>query len=117
MITIHRVQDYTITVEGHAGQAPIGHDIVCAGVSALVGALAEVIARNRNKWVLSDLRINSGNTVISVAPKPEFNAYCRAIFDTVSCGFEHIEALYPDFVKYFQETTDLGLPFEEDFLV
>lgn len=29
-------KEYRLTVKGHSGYAPIGEDIVCAGVSALV---------------------------------------------------------------------------------
>ena len=33
------IQDDTITIQGHAKYANIGHDIVCAGISALHYAL------------------------------------------------------------------------------
>jgi uncharacterized protein YsxB (DUF464 family) len=33
----------TLTVTGHAGFAPMGQDLVCAGVSALVYALARTV--------------------------------------------------------------------------
>ena len=100
MITISR-GDRSITVEGHAGQAPIGHDIVCAGVTALVGALGATIEANRDKWISRELTVDSGIARVSVSPKPENTAYCDAIFDTIACGFEQIAVLYPDFVKYF----------------
>lgn len=35
LIVVNRLPD-GITIQGHAGYAPIGHDIVCAGVSTLI---------------------------------------------------------------------------------
>ena len=42
LITIEKLSD-GIKINGHAGYAPIGSDIVCAGVSALVQALIQSI--------------------------------------------------------------------------
>lgn len=42
MIAVNVRQD-EITVTGHAGYAPPGHDIVCAGVSTLVQVLIKSI--------------------------------------------------------------------------
>ena len=38
-VTYHRLYN-RVTVEGHAGSGPEGHDLVCASVSALVLTLA-----------------------------------------------------------------------------
>lgn len=40
---------YTLRVEGHAGAGPQGHDIVCAGVSALVQTLYWSLKETRSK--------------------------------------------------------------------
>lgn len=37
------ITDDAITVSGHSGYAPPGHDIVCAGISALTGMLIETL--------------------------------------------------------------------------
>ena len=78
-------------VEGHAEYA-IGPDVVCAGVSALVGALVKYAASSP---ACRHLRhsVKSGEVFLS----------CRgglgAGFDLVLTGLSAIAAEYPDHVK------------------
>ncbi len=81
---------YRLYVTGHAGYAP-GNDIVCAGVSALVGALVQYAKANP---ACRHLRCNmqSGEVFLS----------CRgglgAGFDMIVGGLAAIAASYPDHV-------------------
>ena len=88
----HRYKgNYRLYVKGHADFAP-GNDIVCAGVSALVGAL---VAHAKKCPVCRHLRcrVQSGEVFLS----------CRGGlgvgFDVVVGGLAAIAAAYPDHVR------------------
>ena len=59
-----------IRISGHAGHAPAGQDIVCAGVSALFfAAYAEL--RNRGFKYFADLDEPEGYALIEAYPSAE----------------------------------------------
>lgn len=82
---------YRVYVKGHADYAP-GNDIVCAGVSALVGALVGYARKNS---ACRHLRCN-------VQPGEVFLS-CRGGlgvgFDMIVGGLAAIAASYPDHVR------------------
>lgn len=64
MIKIHADEDKKIlTVTGHAGYAPKGEDIVCAGVSALVQTLGLYAMEHGGKTEIREgyAKIDAGN--------------------------------------------------------
>ena len=78
-----------LTVEGHAGYAPKGQDIVCAAVSALVYALIGTLEETGN---VAEVVLRPGYA--SVAAKEE-----TAAFDLVRCGLGQLAEKYPEFVQ------------------
>lgn len=88
-----------LCVRGHAGQAPVGHDIVCAGVSALTVALAESAERRRGKCIVLDIKIEKGNARVCAVPRAEYASELAAAFDTAMCGFKHIGRAYPEYLR------------------
>lgn len=90
MIQIH-VDSTQIVVEGHAGFAPTGQDIVCAAVSALVQTLA-----------LSLDRLAPGETVCSMEPGSATIRYTslsekgRLLVCSFFVGIEAVAAAYPN---------------------
>ncbi len=83
--------NYRLYVTGHADYAP-GNDIVCAGVSALVGALVAYAGRSRECRHLR-CRVSSGEVFLA----------CRGglgvSFDVTLGGLAAIAAAYPDHVR------------------
>lgn len=83
-----------ITIEGHAGFAPHGHDIVCAAVSALaqtfVASVEEMTADN----IKSDM--TAGRAVIEYESLSEES---KLLMDSFLLGIRMIAAEYPDNVK------------------
>ena len=80
----------TIRVSGHSGYAPIGSDIVCAGVSTLVYTL-----------------INSCRCEISgetVRVKDD-----RRVFDAVICGLDMIAQKFPKNLRVVPYSSDITL--------
>lgn len=93
MITITRSSS-GITIEGHAGYAPRGQDIVCAGVSTLVQTLIqsfedlctdEITYHLKPGWV----EIKHGN----------LSAKGEVLVNSFFIGIYMIAEKYPDHVK------------------
>lgn len=89
MINIHIDEDRLILeIDGHAGFAPAGQDIVCAGVSSLVMAIVDT-------WVDEDIACNieysDGYCRIHCLEESE-----RYLFHAICIGLEHIAHDYPD---------------------
>lgn len=85
-----RAVERRITVSGHAGHAPVGQDIVCAAVSALMYALAGYLEET-GQAARSDIR--RGYADIEGAEG------CGAAFALVRCGMEQLAAAYPGCVE------------------
>lgn len=78
-----------LTLEGHAGYAPAGEDIVCAAVSALVLALAE---RLQEKNLVKELIMRPGYVRIAMR-----GADREA--ELVKCGLRQLERRFPRCVE------------------
>ena len=78
-----------LTVEGHAGYAPKGQDIVCAAVSALVYALIGTLEETEN---VAEVILRPGYAAVEAKEK-------TAAFDLVRCGLTQLADRYPDFVR------------------
>ena len=78
-----------LTVEGHAGYAPKGQDIVCAAVSALVYALIGTLEETENA---AEVILRPGYAAVEAKEK-------TAAFDLVRCGIEQLADRYPEFVQ------------------
>lgn len=76
-----------IIFQGHAGQAPRGQDIVCAGVSTLYYTF--YAASEAKETIMSNIRILEAEPVHKN----------RAAFRTVKTGLEILAAKYPDHIK------------------
>lgn len=97
---IHVTYDgkYTLSLIGHAGQAPAGQDIVCAGASALIYSLSKMLQRHKDECLRLEILVENGNGSIAVQPSLAFANGCQRAFETVLCGFEEIAEQYPDYI-------------------
>ncbi|MBQ8836442.1 MAG: ribosomal-processing cysteine protease Prp [Clostridia bacterium] len=87
-----------ITMTGHAGQAPRGQDIVCAGASAIVISLAEMLERNSEELIERGILLESGRASIKVVPRGAFKNCCEGAFEMAMCGLELLSEQYPDYI-------------------
>lgn len=83
-----------ITVSGHAGYAPAGQDIVCAGVTALTQTLIksiEDLTEDKIQYSISPGRvdINYGN----------LSERSRTLVDSFFIGICKVADEYPDYVR------------------
>lgn len=86
-------ESHTLSVNGHAGYAEKGQDIVCAGVSAIVYALIGWLENNIESYVSIDER--NGEVVIAC----EGDEQVEAVFYMAAIGIENIANTYPDHVE------------------
>lgn len=95
-------------VEGHAGQAEPGKDIVCAAASILTLTLAQMMMEMHQNGKLEAeplISLNDGKSEIIAKCKGDF-AYKDAehIFDVAYTGFAILETKYPEYVRLVSES-------------
>lgn len=79
----------TLTVIGHAGYAPHGSDIVCAGVSAITFALIGYLSNRADDPCVS---VENGEVLVSC--NGEDNAFEMAL-----TGYKQHSEKYPQYVE------------------
>lgn len=95
-------RECSLTVKGHAGQAPTGQDIVCSAASILAYTLAHCI---KNMWELGSLEehsivLDGGDA--SIECKCEDDEIFAEVFQTYSVikvGFSLLARNYPQYVE------------------
>ena len=96
MIEVSRFEG-GITITGHAGYAPIGQDIVCAGVSTLIQTLIASIENLTEDKIQYD--IQSGYVEFR---HRKLSECARALVDSFFIGIELIANEYPANVQIVQ---------------
>ena len=87
---------HELTINGHAGYAEYGHDIVCSGVSAITFALLAWIEHNEDEITqLDELVVEDGRVYISCAGTKNLNT----AFQVALMGYIQIARAHPDYVS------------------
>ena len=102
MIRVHITPTH-IHVEGHAGYAPHGQDIVCAGVSALVVTLERSLSELTKDDIKCD--IQPGRAVIEYR---QLSKAARLLVSAFFIGINGIAESYPGNVEVKQEGNFVG---------
>lgn len=91
-----------ITVEGHAGTAPKGEDLVCAAVSGIWHTLAVNAMAWKDQGYLLDLRIKEieGYAQVSYAPRSRYANILATITGAICLGLEALARDYPENITY-----------------
>lgn len=91
-----------VTVKGHAGTAPKGEDLVCAGVSAIAYTLAanaeNLVQTGKAKKPV--IRMDEGDAEISVQAVAGAKMTVEVIFRAICSGFELMAKRYPESVSF-----------------
>lgn len=98
-------KEAVLFLHGHAGAGPEGHDLVCAGVSALAGALGSAVERmDQNGMLLDmpDVNLLKGYALIQAAPKEEFLDAVLMAFWTIQNGLAELAEQYPENIELVQ---------------
>jgi uncharacterized protein YsxB (DUF464 family) len=92
----------TLKLEGHAGQADIGHDIVCSSCSILAYTVAQIVKDCGACRKLKDdpeIKLESGYGFISCKPKRKAYAELRYAYYVAEIGYVLLAHNYPQFVE------------------
>ena len=103
VIKVTYYREYSrVTIEGHALSGVPGHDLVCAGCSALAYTLAANVGNLEMEGHVRDaiVKLEPGNAEISCKPKNRFTAMVERIFVAVCVGFELLAAHNPNYISY-----------------
>lgn len=95
----------SLKLEGHAGQADIGHDIVCASASILAYTVAQFVKEAEGSGYLkspAELKLESGDTLISCEPTDEMLIDMQNIYLFAEKGYHLLAHNYPQFVELKQ---------------
>lgn len=99
----------TLTLKGHAGQANIGYDIVCASCSILaytVAQLVKVAEAQGDLKTVPKVKLESGDAIISCEPVGEaYNGLYAAYMFAVT-GYNLLAHNYPQYVELKQFGTE-----------
>ena len=94
--------EHVLTLRGHAGAAPKGEDLICAGVTTLVEALAACLLDMRKKKLTHKclLSLGDGVAAFDVIGGEGAKDLVAGAFSTTVAGLQWLSDNYPDFVKF-----------------
>ena len=92
-----------LTVEGHAGQADIGHDIVCASASILAYTVAQIVKTMEQHGDLKDkpiVELGSGDaTIVCRCKNDDIYAEAAHTLFVAQVGYLLLAHNYPQYVE------------------
>lgn len=100
-VTYHR-QYNRVTVKGHAGSGPEGHDLVCSAVSALALTLAGNVAYMEAQEAVRNVitKLEEGNAEIQCTPYRRYKDSVEQIYRAICVGFELLATKCPENISY-----------------
>lgn len=87
-----------LEIDGHAEYAPIGQDIVCAGVSMLTYTLAKNLLLMLDEDEVN-IDIGNGSARIEAHPGAELADRCRDVFQVIANGYALLAEQYGQYVQ------------------
>ena len=103
MIQVTYYRQYNrVTVEGHAGSGPEGHDLVCSAVSALALTLAGNVSYMAAQEAVYEpiIKLEEGNAEIQCTPYRRYKDSVAQVFRAICVGFELLATKYPENISY-----------------
>ena len=96
-----------VTIQGHAGSGPIGHDLVCAGVSALALTLAGNVSYMEAQEAVYgvSIKLEEGNAEIKCSPYRQYKNSVEQVYRSICVGFELLATKYPENISYEVQTS------------
>lgn len=89
-----------LSVDGHAGYAPKGQDIICSSVSILTLTLATYVKKSEEMLEDVTLELEDGSSYIQITPKKDYHEGCKAVFDAICEGYKLLAKNEPKYVEY-----------------
>lgn len=91
-----------LTVDGHAGSAPIGHDLVCSAASILAHTLAANVEHMADAGMCCNIvrEIRDGTAKISCKAMRGSERIVANTFQNVCVGFEILASKFPENISF-----------------
>lgn len=91
-----------VRITGHAFSGEAGHDLVCAGVSALTYTLAANVGNMEDQGQAKNVKVEleKGCGLIKCKAVSGCEDMVRRIFEAVCVGFEIMSANFPKNISY-----------------
>ncbi|MBR6548089.1 MAG: ribosomal-processing cysteine protease Prp [Clostridia bacterium] len=97
------VKGCRLRVQGHAGTAPYGQDLVCAALSALTLSVAENVKCAHTKSRLKmppRIAVGEGECLVTCQPKRRYRTALREQFDQWAVAFALMARLFPERIQF-----------------
>lgn len=90
-----------LAVKGHAGVAPKGEDLICAGVTALVEGLNVALEEMDTRGLLAggDAKLEEGEAVFQAFGKEGYEMAVFGAMLTAASGLRWMAENFPEFVE------------------
>jgi uncharacterized protein YsxB (DUF464 family) len=100
-VTYHK-QYNRVTVKGHAGSGPEGHDLECAAASALALTLAGNVSYMQAQEAVHGVTINlnEGDAEIQCAAYRRYRDSVAQVYRAICVGFELLATKHPENINY-----------------
>ena len=106
-------RECSLLVKGHAGQANIGEDIICASATILAYTIAQIVKAMDDNGELAEppiLELESGDaTIVCRAKDDDLYAEMAQSFFTIKVGYLLLQHNYPQFVEIIDDKDDESL--------
>jgi len=106
--TITRGEKLSLKLEGHAGYAEQGKDIVCAAASILAHIVAydvDLLDRFNAYKEPAVIRLESGDTEVTCVPT-QSSDHIRWVYDVARTGLYILAQNYPQYVELITDAED-----------
>ena len=97
-----------IRIQGHAGYAKEGEDIVCAAVSTLSYTLMQCLRDAEDAGIIRGLSQSIESGDIRASYESIHHGTAHTILNTILCGFRMIEEQYPSHCRVVLVDHGLG---------
>ena len=91
--------EYRMVIEGHAGAAERGEDLVCAAASILMWTLAERASDRPEYGGMTRIEQDGARVEIRCRPEDGWALSCRELFETIYTGYDLLREHHPDNVE------------------
>lgn len=95
---IATIRENGFRIDGHANTAPAGQDIVCAGVSALVGAALQML-----DWMINEQDQVKG-LIDATVVNSDYDERLDAVILMLYYGLLNIQQQYPDHLRVVNDS-------------
>ena len=95
-----------LRVNGHAGSAAKGHDLICAACSTLTYTLAQYLEVVKSQGLLKkspEIVLEEGKAMLICKPKKKALPYIQEGFFVIQSGFALLAANNPDYITIYAD--------------